>query len=922
MNQNKNNIHTGYTTKVYPLFILLIYSLFFNLSFAQVSQNDTIATLSNDSIVAPLDSAGVSGSSDSKGLGIEADVEYTAKDSIIMTMDGSKKVFLYGDAEVKYLDITLTAACIELDLDSSLTYAYGIEDSLGVASGLPVFTDKSGSYEMKKIKYNFESKKAIIEHVVTEQGEGYVVSEYAKKAPDDSFSIKDGHYSTCDNHEHPHFYLNLTKAKVIPGKKTITGPAYLVVEDIPLPIGIPFAVIPNTSSYSSGIIMPSYGEESNRGLFLRDGGYYWAASDYFDMAITGDLYANESWGLRGNSKYKLNYKFSGNLSVQYIVNVNSEKDLPDYSKSKDFSINWSHRQDSKANPFQTFSASVNFSSSSFDQNNVTSVINPNKLAQNTKRSSISYSRRFPNSPFNFSANILASQNTRDTTISLTTPDLTLTMNRIFPFKRKNKIGSKEAWYEKLSLSYTANLRNSLNAKEYEFSEKKFPQEWENGVKHSVPLSLNLKLLKYFTLTPSVNYTERWYSKSITKEWDEELGKVVTADTTNGFKRVYDYSYSVSTSTKFYTMYTPWRKLFGNKVDRIRHVMTPSASLSYRPDFGDEKFGYYDWFEYYNPNLDSIIRHEYSRYEGALYGTPGKGKSGSLGLSVGNTLEMKVKSERDTTGFKKIKILESLNFSTSHNFLADSLKWSRINMSGRTKILGTSINFGATFDPYALDTTATGSPIRINTSLWKADRKLVRMESANLSFGLSFGSEKLKKWREQRNGTDSEEEETDESQLPEDEMLDNPLDRVDRLGDDFAETRGTRETLMDDDGYTKFEFPWNISLNYSFRLSNGEFDKQKMAYKKKITSDINFNGDFSLTPKWKFSFSSGYNFDRKEISHTNLRISRDLHCWGMSFNLVPVGRYKSYFFTLNVNSSILQDLKYDKRSSPRDNPNFF
>ncbi len=930
-----NTIHKIYQGKrpfIFNLFILLLICLYSQISFGQYSEVADTINIQNKFEPLPVDSLELSLLSDSistqpdsikqepKGLGIDAEVTYSAQDSIVMK--GTNRVFLYGSAEVKYLDITLTAACIELDLDSSLTYAYGIEDSLGVATGLPVFTDSKGSYEMKTIKYNFKSKKALIEHVVTEQGEGYVVSSLAKKSPDDTFCIKDGHYSTCDNHEHPHFYLNMTKAKVIPGKKIITGPAYLVIEDIPIYfIGIPFGFVPSTSSYSSGIIMPSYGEEQSRGIFLRDGGYYWAASDYFDLAVTGDLYANNSWGIRGISKYKKRYSFSGNFNVNYIVNEFSEKGLPDWRRTKDFSLTWSHRQDTKANPYQTFSASVNYSSSSYDQNNVTSIINPTRLATNTKRSSISYSRRFPELPFNFSANLLASQNTRDTTVSFTLPDLTLTMNRIFPFKRKNRIGSKESWYEKLSFSYTGNTKNYINAKEYELGNKKFPSEWQNGMRHSIPVSLNLKLLKYFTLTPSFNYTERWYTRSITKKWDEEQNKVVVADTSAGFKRVYDYSYSVSTSTKFYTFYKPWRKLFGDKVDAIRHVMTPSASLSYRPDFGEEQFGYYDYFEYYDPNQDSIIRHDYSLYEGSLYGSPGRGKSGSLGLSLGNTLEMKIKSERDTSGYKKIKILEGLNFSTSHNFMADSLKWSTISMSGRTKILGTNINFGATFDPYALDTTKTGTPIRINTSHYKATGKLVRMTSANLNFGISIGSEKIKKWIEKRRGESTEGE---EEELPEEEEYVNPLERIDHMEDEFAETRGTDEakSKVTDDGYTKFEFPWNLSLNYSFRLANGEFDKTKMAYKKKVTSSINLNGNFSLTPKWKFSFSSGYNFDRKEISHTNLRISRDLHCWGMSFNLTPIGRYKSYFFSIRVNSSILQDLKYDKRSSARDNANFF
>ncbi len=888
---------------------------------------DTISPFSlQDTIVKPMpkDTLALANDSTKKkkptDMGIEADVQYTAKDSIITTFEGSKKVYLYGDAEVKYLDITLTAACIELDLDSSMTYAYGTKDSLGVEAGLPVFTDKSGSYEMRTIKYNFKTEKALIEHVVTEQGEGYVVSERAKKLPEDYFFIKDGRYSTCSNHDHPHFYLNLTKAKVIPGKKTITGPAYLVVEDIPLKfVVLPFALIPSTSSYSSGIIMPTYGEESTRGLFLRNGGYYWAANDYFDLAVTGDIYSNSSWGIKVASKYKLNYKFSGNFNLQYIETVSSEKYLPDYSKTKDFSVTWSHKQDSKANPYQSFSASVNFSTSSYDKNNVTSVIDAETVATTTKRSSISYSRKFPNTPFNFSANIIGSQNSTDSSVSVTLPNLTLTMSKIFPFKRQNKVGNKEAWYEKIGFSYSGTMKNSLKAHEDEVFHTPLNQ-WENGIKHSIPVSMNLKALKYFTITPSVSYTERWYTNKITQGWDEEEEEIIETDTINGFYRVWDYSSSISTSTKFYTFYRPSRKLFGDKINAIRHVMTPSVSLSTRPDFSKSKYGYYDWFEYYDPDQDSVIHEEYSYFEDGLYGTPGSGKSGSLGISLGNTLEMKVKSDQDSSGYKKISILESLNFSASHNFLKDTLKWSTISMSGRTKIFGTSISFGAVFDPYAVDTTSSGSVVKINESQLKHTGKLVRLTSANLSFGMSIGSEKFKKMREEKSGeTESQEE------MPEEETQD-PLnsreENGDRIGDQFADTRGKENTEIDEDGYTRFKFPWNLSLNYSFRLSNGSFDKTKMAYKKTITSSVNMSGNFSLTPKWKFTVSSGYNFSTQKISHTNLRLSRDLHCWGMNFNVIPFGTYKSYYFSISVNSSLLQDLKYEKRNSTRSSSSYF
>ncbi len=844
---------------------------------------------------------------------IDAEINYKATDSIDFDLS-TQKTYLYGNAEVSYQDVLLKAHTIVLDMDSSTAFAYGTKDTLGNEIGLPVFTDPSGEYTMRRMKYNFKTEKAIIEHIVTEQGEGFVVGDKAKKIEDDSYCMRHAKYTTCDHHDHPHFYLNLTKAKVIPGKKTVTGPAYLVVEDVKLPIFVPFAMIPTTSSYSSGFLFPSYRDEKIRGFGLTDGGYYWAANDYFDLMVKGDIFTNGSWAIRTGSNYKNRYNYSGRFNFQYINNIYSEKDLPDYRKTKDMAITWSHRQDAKANPYQSFSASVNYSTSSFDQNNVNNLYNPanNDISTNTKRSSISYSKRWAGKPFNFSANLLHSQNSRDTTIDLTVPDLTFTVNRFYPFKKKNKVGTKENMFEKISLSYTGNLKNYVHAKESElgFTGNDFANQWKNGVKHSIPVAMNLKFLKHFTVTPSFNYTERWYLNKIEKGYDEKEKKIVDTDTITGFNRVYDYSFSAGTSTKIYTFFTP-AKFFGDKVQKIRHVATPSVSMSYRPDFGDSKYGYYDWFEYYDEDRDEVIRHDYSYYDGALYGTPGRGKSGSMSLSLGNTLEMKVKSDKDTTGFKKLKILESLNFSTSYNFLADSLKWQPINMTGRTKLFGTNVNFGARFDPYAIDTTSTGQPIRVNQSVYSQQGKLLRLESANLSFGLNFGSDTFKK-KDKKGATDPNNMDEDPNALPPDPLNNQEFDPQSAF-------QGSNATFVKgDDGYAKFEIPWNISLNYSFRLSRGQFNKNKMDYDFKVTSDVNLNGNVSLTPKWRINFSSGYSFDRKEIAHTNVGISRDLHCWSMNFNLVPVGRYKSYFFTIRVNSSMLQDLKYEKRNHPRDN----
>jgi lipopolysaccharide assembly outer membrane protein LptD (OstA) len=854
---------------------------------------------------------------------IESEVKYRAADS---TQFFEGKVFLYREAVVSYQDVELTAHYIELDLENNMAYATGTRDSLGMEIGLPVFKDKGGEYTMRSIRYNFKTERAIIEHVVTTQGEGFVVSERAKKNADNTYFLKDGRYTTCDNHDHPHFYINMTKAKVIPGEKIITGPAYLVVEDVRIfPLIIPFAFVPSTQSYSSGFLMPSYGEESNRGFFLREGGYYLAASDYFDLALTGDLYANGSWGMRTSSNYRKRYKFSGSFNAQRITNIFSEKDLPDYSKSNDFSVTWSHRQDPKANPLQSLSASVNFSTSSFDRNNVGSIINPEILATNTKRSSINYARQFPGTPFNFSMSALGSQSSRDSTVSVTIPDLTLTMRSIYPFKNNNRIGGVEAWYERINFQYTGTMRNEITTKESDFSmsSSSLANDWRNGVRHNVPLSLNLKLFRFFSLTPSVNYTERWYFKSIEKNWDEDRRQIVTTDTISGFNRVWDYNFGVSTNTKVYTFFTPSRALFGDKVDAIRHVMTPNVSLNYRPDFGESKYGYYDWFEYYDPNRDEVVRHDYSIYEGGIYGVPGRGKSGSMGFGLNNTLEMKVKSDRDSTGFRKISILESLNFSSSYNFLADSLNLSNISMSGRTKILGTSINFGATFDPYALDTIPTTSSmprvIKVNRFEWNENRRPARLQNANLSFGFNFGSETFKKRREGRSPGDLPE----DSVTPlENEPEDIPPGMNQHEQGQTAAIQNVDPLEAGDDGYVKFEIPWNISVNYNMRLIQDNFNKERMAYDHKLTADISLSGRISLTKKWDLSVSSGYNLDRKQISHTNVRINRNLHCWNMSFNMVPVGQFKSFFFNIAVNSSLLRDLKYEKRSHPRDNPTWF
>lgn len=891
-----------------------------SLKIAGDSAKANIKALNGSSTVDPSVSVTANDKKADKGgnaMMLDAEVQYEAKDSMRFDFE-HKKMYLYGDAKIDYGDISLTAYAIELDMDSSLAYAHGLVDSTGVESGLPVFKDKSGEYEMRSMKYNFKTKKAIITHIVTEQGEGFVVGTRAKRVDEKTYFMKDAKYTTCNQHEHPHFYLNLTKAKVIPGKKTVTGPAYLVLLDVPLPLAIPFAIIPSTKSYSSGIIIPTYGDESTRGFYMRQGGYYWAANDYFDLKVLGDIYTKGSWGLHLSSTYRKRYKFTGSFSSDIITNIYSEKSLPDYQKNNDFSIRWNHSQDSKANPDQTFSASVNFSTSSYNKNNIGNVVNTQTLATNQKSSSISYSRKWSWNPFRLTASLLHSQNSRDTSISLTLPDLSISSTRRFyPFKPKKASGSSNNPLYNLNLNYSMSAKNYISCKERDltFSAESFSTVWKNGMKHTIPVTTNIKLLKYFTLSPSFNYTERWYLNKTRKVWDEEKQRLVKLDPESGFNRAYDFSMSVGTNTKIYTFYKPIRAIFGDKINAIRHVMTPSVSVSYTPDFSTPRYGFYDRFEYYDKKNDKVVNYKYSLYEGYLYGTPGSAKSGKLSFSLGNTLEMKIKSDDDSTGFKKIPLLESLSLSSGYDFMKDSLKFDNISMSGRTKVFGTSVNFSANFDPYAVVASPTGSAVKIDRSALKVNHRLAQFKSASLSFGIQLSPDKFKK-------KDKDKKE-DEDDYDEDWALRAAESDTPKPGAQMPdEMEGKGAASVGDDGYVAFNMPWTLSINYSLRVSQGKFHPEDCTYAYNVSQSINMNASLSLTEKWKMSVSSGYSFDEHKLSQTSIGITRDLHCWSMSFNVVPTGLYKSYSFNIAVNSSILQDLKYQQNSSPRDNGRYY
>lgn len=827
--------------------------------------------------------------SESKAV-MEEDVTYTAKDSVVMLADGT--VVMYNEAKIVYGDIELEAYYIRLNRDSSMIYAEGKRDSTGKLVQTPLFTDGGQTFDAQTIKYNFETGKGLIYNVASEQADGYVNGGVTKRVDEESLCMKNGRYTTCSNKDHPHFYLKMTKAKVKPGKSIVTGPAYLVMEDVPLPIALPFGYFPFTSSYSSGFLMPTYGEESTRGFYLKNGGYYFALSDYMDLAITGDIYSMGSWALYGKSNYKKRYKFNGNFSTNYRVNVSGDKELDDYSKTSDFAIRWTHSQDTKANPYSTFSASVNFSSSSYESNDLDRIYNQNR-SNNHKSSSISYSKRFPESPFNLSLSANASQNAADSSVTVALPQLAVTMNRIYPFKRKKKVGA-DRWYEKVGMSYSGNTSNTFSGYQADLFSSSIITDWKNGVKHSIPVSTSFQILNNITVSPSVNYTERWYSSSIEQSWDSTLN-AVERDTSWGFNRVYDYSTSVSMSTKLYGMYQPF-KIFGDKVQAIRHVMTPSVAFGWRPDFGQEKFGYYDTYQKYSSSDSTWSEVEYSRYAGSLYGTPGSGKNGTLGFSLGNNIEMKVRDDRDSTAdFKKVKLVDRLNLSTGYNLMADSLNWSNVSASLGFTIFKKSVNISAAFDPYSYDSDGN----KINTYYFEDYGKLLRLTRASTSMGLSINNKKVSDFIARLSGEDTSD------------------DKEEGKGDREGDKSNAKGNNYDEDGYLKFNMPWSMNFSYSISV-NSVWDDDLEDYIFEGNSNLSMSGNMSLTDKWKFSFSSGYNFRTNEMASTRFSVTRDLHCWSMSASFVPIGDYKSYNFSIAVNSSMLSDLKYDKRSSPYDN----
>lgn len=857
----------------------------------------------NDSLAAAEDSINKT----KKKSALEDLVDYTAKDSIVFYM-GTKNALLYGDSKVNYQNIELTAEHITMNIDSSLVHAIGVKDSTDHWVGSPVFKQGDDTYESESMDYNFDTQKGFIHNVYTTQDEGFLRGEDSKKGSDNTIFLKHGTYTTCDK-EHPHFYIALSRAKVRTGKDVSSGPFWLVVEDVPLPLALPFAYFPFTSSYSSGFIMPSYGDESTKGFYLRDGGYYFAMSDHMDLKLTGEIFTKGSWGLAAQTTYNWRYKYSGNFYFNYQVSVEGEKNLPDYSKSTNFKLQWTHRQDSKANPNSSFSASVNFATQSYEKNNLTSLYNPTSYSQSTRTSSVSYSKTFPKIGLSVSASFNIAQNMKDSTLALTLPSMSFSLSRFYPFKRKHAVG-KERWYEKIAMTYTGTLSNSISTKEDKLMKSSLIKDWSNGMKHSIPVSMSFNLFNYINVTPSFNYSSRWYTHKIEQSWDISRQKVIN-DTIYGFNRVWDYNLSLSANTKLYGFFKPNKKVFGDKIEMIRHVLTPTVSFSYTPDFGASRYGYYK--TYTKTDLEgnvSVV--EYSPYSGSLYGTPSKGMTGSVTMDIGNNIEMKVNSDKDTTGIKKISIIDELGASLSYNMAAKTQPWSNLSTRLRLKWGKFTLNLNAVFNTYAYEFDKNGNVVVGNRTEWSYGR-FGRFQGASKNFSYTFNNKTLKNLKEKfsKKKEKKDDKDTDSDADPDTDSDSGKSSKAPDSSD------SKQEGTLDADGYLAFNMPWSFSISYGITMAEdktADIDIKTMRYPFKFSHNLNGSGSLRLSTGWNVSFSSGWDFTANQLSMTTVNISRDMHCFNISAGLV-FGTYTSYNITLRANASTLTDaLKYDKKSS--------
>lgn len=842
--------------------------------------------------------------------GIDAPVDYECTDSLVYDAE-TRLVHLYGKAQVKYMDMTLNAAKITMNMDSSMVRAAGERDTAGILQDKPVYSQGSDNYHSELMAFNFKTKKGYITNVETTQGDGFMQSQHSKRAADGTLYLEHAKYTTCDA-KHPHFYIALSRAKVRPGKESVFGPAYLVVADVPLPLAVPYGFLPFNKKYSSGFIMPSYGDETSRGFYLRDGGYYFAINDYMDVKALGEIYTKGSWGLSAETNYRKRYRYNGNFYISFLRTVDGEKNMPDYAVTKSLKVQWTHSKDAKASPNTTFSARVNFASENYERSNLESMYNPLAYTQSTRASSVSFSHTFPSIGLNIAGSTNLTQSLRDSSVSMTLPDLSISLNRFYPFRRKHQAG-KERWYEKISMSYTGSLSNSINTKEDKLFKSNLVKDWRNGMQHRIPIDATFQVFKYINISPQFSLRDIMYTNRVMRSWDETTQKEV-ADTTYGFYNLYDWSLGVSANTTLYGFYKPWRKLFGDKIIAVRHVFKPSVSFSYAPDFTSSHYGYQRTYVKTDANSE-VSTVTYSPYSGGIYSYPSGTKQGMITMSVSNNVEMKVKSDRDTTGERKISIIDELYGALSYNMAAETRPWSNLNTRIRLKLTKNyTFSMAAVFATYAYAFDKNGRVVTSDRTEWSYGR-FGRFQGMSQNLSYTFNNETLSKLfsrRSDRSTASNDETDTDTDTDAEDANIDPDLRNAKKGG-----KQKKQKAKVDEDGYLRFSLPWSFTVSYGISMAEDrskQINVRRMRYPYSFTQTMNFSGYLRIAEGWNISFTSGYDFNYHELSMTTASVSRDLHCFEMSCSVV-LRPYSSFNFTFRARANELADaLKWDKRSS--------
>lgn len=842
--------------------------------------------------------------------GIDAPVDYECTDSLVYDAE-TRLVHLYGKAQVKYMDMTLNAAKITMNMDSSMVRAAGERDTAGILQDKPVYSQGSDNYHSELMAFNFKTKKGYITNVETTQGDGFMQSQHSKRAADGTLYLEHAKYTTCDA-KHPHFYIALSRAKVRPGKESVFGPAYLVVADVPLPLAVPYGFLPFNKKYSSGFIMPSYGDETSRGFYLRDGGYYFAINDYMDVKALGEIYTKGSWGLSAETNYRKRYRYNGNFYISFLRTVDGEKNMPDYAVTKSLKVQWTHSKDAKASPNTTFSARVNFASENYERSNLESMYNPLAYTQSTRASSVSFSHTFPSIGLNIAGSTNLTQSLGDSSVSMTLPDLSISLNRFYPFRRKHQAG-KERWYEKISMSYTGSLSNSINTKEDKLFKSNLVKDWRNGMQHRIPIDATFQVFKYINISPQFSLRDIMYTNRVMRSWDETTQKEV-ADTTYGFYNLYDWSLGVSANTTLYGFYKPWRKLFGDKIIAVRHVFKPSVSFSYAPDFTSSHYGYQRTYVKTDANGE-VSTVTYSPYSGGIYSYPSGTKQGMITMSVSNNVEMKVKSDRDTTGERKISIIDELYGALSYNMAAETRPWSNLNTRIRLKLTKNyTFSMAAVFATYAYAFDKNGRVVTSDRTEWSYGR-FGRFQGMSQNLSYTFNNETLSKLfsrRSDRSTASNDETDTDTDTDAEDANIDPDLRNAKKGG-----KQKKQKAKVDEDGYLRFSLPWSFTVSYGISMAEDrskQINVRRMRYPYSFTQTMNFSGYLRIAEGWNISFTSGYDFNYHELSMTTASVSRDLHCFEMSCSVV-LRPYSSFNFTFRARANELADaLKWDKRSS--------